>query len=159
MIFHRPLASSLYSNLGAVQMAKVELADFPSGKWEWNDHRLTLDKIQPIFLQALLENPNNPTANYRLGLIALQKQDFSSAINFLQQAYHVEPGHPGIRKTLGLGFAWLGRFDQAQALLKDVPEARDEMSAYSYYWQISGREDLSQNALSLLDLLEKEGAS
>jgi hypothetical protein len=140
------IGSIMYANLGAVQMARVELADFPAGKWRGTEIVPQLESAEATLLSALQLDPANQTANHRLGLISMSRQDFQAASKYLEMAYHKAPEHRGIVKSLGYCYAWLGEMDKAQALLKRVPEAEDELNAYVWWWSVQGRADLSVKA-------------
>jgi hypothetical protein len=49
-----------HANLGAVEMARIELADFPSGQWEDGKGAALLAPAEGYFLQALAYNPEQP---------------------------------------------------------------------------------------------------
>ena len=144
--FRRPLISHWVSNLGAVEMARVELADFPSGEWEDGEIVASLGKAKALFDRSLQYQPENRTANYRLGLIASLSQDFPSVVTFLETAYREAPEHRGIRKNLGYNEIWSGQLDRAELILNGIPEAGEEMSVYAWWWGTRGRRDLAHNA-------------
>jgi hypothetical protein len=98
-------------------------------------------------------DPANPTANHRLGLIAMYRRDFRSAVGFLETAHDQSPGHRGVTKALGLCHVWLGQFDKAQATLEAIPEAGHELGVYSWWWQIHGRGDLTEYASAMQSIL------
>ena len=143
-----------YGNLGAVQMAWVELADFPSGGWQDGDNLAALAPAEALFDQALQLDPDNFTANYRLGLLAMYRQDYPQAKSFLERAHLAEPRHRGVRKVLGYCYVWLGAFEEAGQFLSDIPEAKYELDAYSWWWTTQGRDDLSANAAQMAATLQ-----
>ena len=126
--------SRWYSNLGALQMSQIELKDFPSDQWATAHMADSLEGVESTLQVALQYDPLNQTANYRLGLISMLRQDFKSAATNLETAYHEAPGHRGIFKNLGYAYAWLGEFDKAQVLLAEIPESQKEMSIYIGWW-------------------------
>jgi tetratricopeptide (TPR) repeat protein len=143
--------ASLDANLGAVQMAKIQLAGWPNNEW-YNPNFVTA--VQPAkarFEQALHLNPANVTALYRLGMVAIEERDFSTAENLLNQAYAHAPGHHGIRKNLGYANLWLGNISEADILLKGMPEIPQEMNYYAWWWTTQERADLSAYATQLID--------
>ena len=143
-----------YSNLGALQMARVELADFPSGEWQDGDNLAALAPAEALLNQALQRDPDNFAANYRVGLLAMYRHDYPLAKTYLERAYLVSSRHRGVRKVLGYCNVWLGAFAEAEQLLKDIPEARHELEAYSWWWATQDRDDLSANAAQMIALLE-----
>ena len=96
----------------------------------------------------------NRTANHRLGLLALQRLDFSGAAIFLEKAHQVDSGHRGISKALGLTYVWLGQYEQARALLRDIPEAGRELDTYSWWWTTQNRPDLAEKAADMVKKLQ-----
>ncbi|MEJ2706175.1 MAG: O-antigen ligase family protein [Anaerolineales bacterium] len=153
--FDRPLASTWFSNLGAVQMAKVELSDYPSGEWKSGQNLNDLQPAEISLIRALRINPDNRTAQHRMGLIALLHQDFPAAVGHLERAYELDPGHRGIRKALGYSYAWDGKLDQSVSMLADIPEAESEMKVYIHWWQQQNREDLALKAQQVYTRLQR----
>jgi hypothetical protein len=143
------------ANLGAVEMARVELAGFPSGQWEDGSNVADLGTAEGYFLQALAQDANNRTANHRLGLIAMQRRDFSSAVSYLETAHWIDGDHRGIIKSLGYAYVWSGEFDQAAPLVNQIPEASQELNTYIWWWQEQGRDDLAENAATMLKQLNE----
>jgi len=142
------------ANLGAVQMAKVELAGFPTGKWTEPSILPKLEQANVSFQSALEADPTNRTANHRLGLIAMLRGDYSSAVLYLEKAHQEAPNHRGIIKALGYSYAWLGDIEEASLFLGKIPEARHELGVYSWWWETQGRPDLSEKATLMLSRLD-----
>ena len=138
--------SHWYANLGAVQMSQAELKNFPTGQWATSDMVHRLEAAESTLQAALQYDPQNQTANYRLGLISMLRQDFTTAAANLETAHQEAPNHRGIIKSLGYSYVWLGEMDKAQTLLDWIPEAQDEMKVYIWWWGIQGRPDLSEKA-------------
>jgi Tetratricopeptide repeat len=143
-----------YANLGAVQMSQVELKDFPTGQWETSAIVPRLEMAETTLHSALQYDSRNQTANYRLGLISMLRQDFKTAAANLETAYQEAPNHRGIIKSLGYCYVWLGDMDKARLLLKRIPEAQHEMSVYIWWWGTQGRSDLSENASIMISRLD-----
>lgn len=141
------------ANLGAVRMAQVQLSEFPTNEWNDRQDVGALAGAQRFFEQALSLDPTNRTANHRLGLIAMLRQDYPSAIGYLDAALRRDPGHRGVVKNLGYVYVWAGHYDKAQALLVNVPEAKRELRVYSWWWATHGRADLAQNAEQMIHRL------
>ena len=127
VITWRQLAAGWLANLGAVHMAQVQLSDFPNDVWRSRDIGASLDGARILFENALSLDPANQTALYRLGLIAMQNQDYPAAAGYLEAAYRQDVGHRGVKKNLGYAYVWGGEFEPAQAVLGQIPEARYEM--------------------------------
>jgi thioredoxin-like negative regulator of GroEL len=127
-------------------MAQVELKGFPTGKWATSEIVPGLELADTTLQSALQYEPRNQTANYRLGLISMLRQDFGSAAANLETAYQEAPNHRGIIKSLGYCYVWLGEMDKAQTLLDQIPEAQHEMEVYIWWWGTQDRPDLSERA-------------
>ena len=151
------IISIWYSDLGAVQMSQAELRSFPTNQWATVEMIPRLETAEISLRSALQYNPNNQTANYRLGMISLLRQDFESASTSLETAYKQAPGHRGIIKNLGYAYVWLGKLDKAKRLLGQIPEAQEELNVYSWWWNTQGRHDLSEKASDLASGLNSTG--
>ena len=149
IVVKKPLLAHWYANLGAVQMARVELVGFPTGRWD--DERITVElaPARRLFTRALQLYPNNITAHYRLGLISLKKLDFLNAIFHLEFVIVRDSNHRGATKSLAYALTWNGDQIQAFDLLKKIPEAENEMEVYSWWWQEQNRPYLAELALSM----------
>lgn len=150
----RGLISTWYANLGAVQLSQVELKDFPTNQWIGPEVAPEFENAQSSLRSAVEYEPGNVTANYRLGMIAMVSEDFPAASKDLALAHAEEPGHRGIIKALGYCYVWLGNLEKARPLLASIPEAKDELEVYVWWWAIHGRPDLSANAFQMVSRLE-----
>lgn len=148
------LVSIWYANVGAVKMSQIELSDFPTNRWVGTERVADLTGAEPFLLMALHYDPNNQTANHRLGLISMARQDFDIASVYLEQAHQEAPGHRGIIKTLAYCYVWLGKTEKARLLLAQIPESRHELETYVWWWQTQGRADLAIKASTMISGLE-----
>jgi len=85
----------------------------------------------------------NSTANYRLGMLAVGRQDFPEGCRYLKRAFVTSPNHRGIIKNLGFCYVWLGELETALPYLRSIPEASDELGVYAWWWESHNRNDLS----------------
>lgn len=146
MINLNGVRSAWSANLGAVQMAKVELAGFPTNQWTEPVILPELEQADASLRTALQADPANRTANHRLGLISMLQEDFPSAAAYLENARQQAPNHRGIIKSLGYCYAWAGDTEKAVLFLNRIPEAKDELESYIGWWGIQGRPDLAEKA-------------
>ena len=151
--FTLPLNSYWDSNLGALQMAHIELSEFPTGQWNNGQNIADYAHVKQLFNTSISNGPSNKTSHYRLGLIEMLEREFDRAIYHLEIAYYLDPRHRGVRKSLGYCYVWTGKFEQADAILSGLPEVEDELSEYISWWQIQGRQDLSKRSASMLEYL------
>ena len=140
-----------YANLGAVEMARIDLAGWPNANSQAPKSVDTYNSAVQFFLMAMRLDSSNSTANYRLGVLAVSREDFSEGCKYLQRAYDEEPQNRGIDKNLGYCYVWLGEFDKALTYLQDIPEAGDELWVYSWWWGTQNRNDLSGNATQMVE--------
>jgi O-antigen ligase len=157
--FAQTLQGKWYSNLGAVRMAKVELAQWPTNRWNNGSNVEDLAASACLFERALSKVPDNATARFRLGLIEMLRRDYSEAAAHLEVAYVKDDRHRGVIKSLGYCYVWRGQFDDAAVLLSRIPEAGEEMAAYSHWWRVQGREDLASNAARMAARLASESSA
>jgi hypothetical protein len=150
------IVSRWYSNLGAVQMSRVELRNFPTNEWATAALLPGLETADASFRSALQYDPSNETANYRLGLISMLRQDFGSAVTNLENSYQELPRHRGIVKNLGYCYVWLGELEKGASLLESVAETEAEMNVYSWWWGVQGRQDLAIHAFDFASRLTPE---
>jgi O-antigen ligase len=145
--------SAWYANLGAIHMARIQLAGWPTETWEDGSNLPALASSEALFQKSLALNPHNRTANHRLGLIALLRQDFSAAVRFLEAAYQTNPWHRGVIKSLGYALIWKGEIEHGIELLRMIPEAAQEMDAFIFWWRSLERHDISARAFEARDRL------
>jgi tetratricopeptide (TPR) repeat protein len=153
--FRKQLVAQWYANLGAVHMAKYELADFPIGEW---DERQELEPLRPaydFFIQSIEQNPLNFTAQHRMGLIAMRVRDFDAAVSHLERASMVDPEHRGLRKVLGYSYVWNGQFEKAVPLMVNIPLIKGEFRSYRSLWKEQERGDLFAQTVRMLDIFNE----
>jgi len=152
----KPVKASWLANFGSIYMAKAELYDFPSGSFDYFPEEGSLEQAKGYFERALLADPRNTTANYRLGIIASEERDFQAAIPYLETAFQGNDRHRGIRKVLGYNYAWTAQPDLAAEMLAEIPEARQELEVYVWWWEMQGRSDLANYAQSALSQMSEQ---
>lgn len=159
LFFRNVFVSSLYANLGAVLIAKSELKDWPTNSWNIGvldpDYKLA----EELFVKSSAFDKDQRTAWHRLGLIAMQNLDYQRAENYLERAYNIDPEHRGIRKSLGYTYVWMGKYERAAKVLKDIDEAKSELNTYSWWWREQGREDLALQAKEMAGMLSGLGGN
>lgn len=156
VLFSKNIMSAWYANLGSVLMSRVELDGFPNNGWAGPAIASKLDEAEIALRYSLQLAPNNRTANQRLGMISMLRQDFASASEFLESAYKIAPEHRGVVKSLGYCYVWLGNFEKAALFLSGIPEAQEELDVYIWWWNAQGRADLSDNAAFALQTLKNQ---
>jgi tetratricopeptide (TPR) repeat protein len=149
--FRNQIQAQWFANLGAVKMSRVELASWPINQLDDGSNAGKLINAERYLQEALAYNPDNRTANHRLGLIAMVNRDYTTAITYLESAADLDQNHPGITKNLGYSYLWANQSQKAHAMLSELPEARQELGVYVWWWGTLGRTDLAETAQSMLD--------
>jgi lipopolysaccharide biosynthesis regulator YciM len=152
--FHRPIAALWYGNLGSIEMAKVELRNWPENRPETHIYEDgSLDLAIHYFQKALGYHSQNRAANYRLGRIAMERRDFPTAVEYLERAFLQDQHYHGIRKNLGYAYVFIGQIEAAYPILGEINEAEYEMRLYNWWWSLQGRDDLAAYAMKYVDTI------
>jgi hypothetical protein len=133
--------SMVHSNLGAIQQGRAELSVYEWPVWPIQDAvRPEVDMSRAIseFEQALALDPENPTANRRLGMIELSLGEYQDALMHLQAAYRVEPDSVNTRQFLGEALIVNGRLDEGQALWRNVNNEQGQLEARAFWYEYIG---------------------
>jgi tetratricopeptide (TPR) repeat protein len=159
-LFRRQALATLYANLGATRMARIELARYGSGQWDDAVDVAGLAPAEALFTRALALDPRNGTAYHRMGLIALERRDFPEAVRYLEQARALDPGHWGISKALAYAYAWTGQYDRAVPLMQWNPDVQEELAELALHWRRQGRDDLVGHAEAMSQaLVSRKGST
>lgn len=94
-----------------------------------------------------------------MGLLAMMRRDYATAISHLSTAHATAQDHDGIRKTLGYGYLWSGQPEQALEHLQGLPGIRGELQAYIIWWKGQDRRDLAQIAGAMLTILQENSSA
>jgi tetratricopeptide (TPR) repeat protein len=82
------------------------LDDFRAGRQE---------QAEAICLDIVRRQPDHADGLYLLGLIAYERRDFDSAIDYLKKTLNIDPGHADAYLNLGNALQGKGLFDEAIA--------------------------------------------
>jgi len=144
-IYWQIIASAWYANIGAIYQAQADL----SPKVDAAAREVLIARSIVYYESALNLNPSQAVANRRLGIMALERQDFETATLYLERAYSQEPRNQATLKALGYTYLWTGQPDQAQRLFRRV-YLRDilvgELRYWHWWWGTQDRLDLSAYA-------------
>lgn len=157
--FRQRVQAQWYANRGALALARAELVGWPTDQWDSGEELARFEAAAALLERARTIDPQNRTANHRLGLIAMVERDYETAVTYLEEANGASPDYRGIIKSLGYSYAWLGQFHQAVQMLEAVPEAQAEMSIYTSWWERQNRLDLAANASEMVAILENSTLS
>ena len=146
------IESQWRANVGALYQTYGELSP--------NDRRMpravAMERARRAFESVLVQQPENPVANRRLGMMALDAGDFSLARAYLETAYRHEPHNQPTLKALGYAYLWTGDATRAAELFQQVDfrsRLVDELHYYQHYWESRNRADLSAAAEKMAEVL------
>jgi O-antigen ligase len=132
-----PLLAAWYANLGAVAQSQAELSVYSWPEWDLQDRVRQEVDLQPAvahFQQALAQHPANGTANRRLGMIALARQEYPAALTYLEAAYAATPGDTATRQLLGEAYLVNGRVAEGRALWATVDNRQRQLEIRAYWY-------------------------
>lgn len=130
--FVPPAQAAWQANLGALAQNRIELPDYHYEKWGMQDNlrrsgAIDLTPALDHYRQALALNPNNATANRRLGQYALARGDYDVAAGYLQTAYVMTPHFRASRQLFGESLALAGDTDGAVDLWRSLNAAQGQL--------------------------------
>jgi putative inorganic carbon (HCO3(-)) transporter len=157
LIFWRPLASAWYANVGAVYQTKADSLLSPD--LDDTVREAETRRAAAYFERALDLNPAQLVAHRRLGMMALDQQNFETAVSYLEQAYSQEPQNQATLKLLGYAYVWTGQLNLAEERFRQLnPPGTlvDELEYWQWWWGTQDREDLSTYAGEMAGRLSME---
>lgn len=123
LIFNRPIMAAWYANQGALDETRAD--NFISENMDVAERQTLRESAISWYQRALEINPNQPTANRRLGNLLVNLEQFEDAVPYLETAAAKEPSNPAAIKGLGLAYTWVGRTQEAADIFLqlDDPQA------------------------------------
>ena len=138
----RFLASLMVVNRGALRQARAELVEELS---EVQAERLLARAWMDYQLGRTL-NPQSRSAHQRLGILDMSAGRHDDAIVRLEAAFRIDPRNTTTHKALGLAYVWVGRLNEAEPLLVDVPGIVEELNVWGWWRGQRGEGTLARNA-------------
>lgn len=141
----RPLLGMAVANLAMLRDIKASLAPGLSQ----SERIAERDAAAEWFTAALRITPDQPTALRQLGIHAMDRQRFASAIPHLEAALRSQLAHQANWKALGLAYLWNGRVEAAVNLfqrLDRAQEVQNELNTWSWWWGEQNRPELAAYA-------------
>jgi len=124
-----PISASVQANMASILQQRADLSpNLTSAAREQYQTQATAE-----FRQVLSQQPDNRTANQRMGIYELDAFQYPAAISHLENALQSSPRHPGTRKALGLAYAFSGDFAKAAPFFTDLPNIADELDTWGGY--------------------------
>ncbi len=145
------------ANMGALKQAQLELTKIqvPHPTVSQVRRETDLADAEKLFRDALTQDAHNRLAHTRLGIIALDRFDFPQAVQHLEAAYRVDKSNRAVIKALGYAYVWTNKLNEAEPLLRQIPEAEIELGYNVFEWQQRGRADLAANAQRMAQRLRQ----
>jgi O-antigen ligase len=141
VLLWQPMLSTILSNWGALLQSREELSLYQWPEWSLQDQmRVETDLSEPIyyFEEALSRNPNNITANRRLGQIELSQGNFATALMHLDAVYQRMPWDNSARQMLGETYIVTGDARRGVALWSEVDNSNGQLNTRAYWYGLLG---------------------
>ena len=141
LISWKPIASTAAANLAAVRQSRAELTVYERSEWKIQDAVRRGIDMAPIvagYEAALALNPDNASANRRLGQIELSLGAYEAALEHLGRAYGRTPWDNATRQMYGEALLLNGQTARGQSLLAGVNNAQKQLSARAYWYRTNG---------------------
>ena len=131
------------ANLGAVLQSRAELGIYRQPEWSFQDQvrRQLPQDLAPAeshFQAALALDPGQPTANRRLGQIAMARGTFAVAERYLSTAHAVQPAERMARQLLGELSALTGDTAGAVAMWQGLDFSQGQLMVRSWWYEYFG---------------------
>jgi O-antigen ligase len=147
---YKPLLAVVHANLGSVYQAKGELAPNLTD----DERQFYLHQAWAYYDKAISYAPGNPTAQQRLGRLAMDAGHYEEGVAHLELAYQAPPSSFATRKALGLAYVWVGRLDEAETLLRGAEDIVQELNTWGWWRSTQGEDRLAINAYRMSLRLE-----
>ncbi|MCB9139500.1 MAG: O-antigen ligase family protein [Caldilineaceae bacterium] len=155
--------AAFQTNLGAVSQTAMELSAYRRPEWPIQDavRRSYQEALTPAiqrYAAAYRYNPDNAGAGRRLGQIAVSFNEIDRAQQYLERAYHAQPGDRTTRQMLGEVYALQGRTDDAVRLWTTIDVQAGQLQIRQWWWQTYGTpEQQTRFTAALTQLQAKSG--
>lgn len=157
LFWWRPLQSAALANWAAVQQSKAELSQYTWPEWPIQDalrRNLDLGESLDYYARALALNPQNASANRRLGQIQLSLGNYEQALVHLQMANAVTPWDNATRQFLGEAYIVNGQPDEGVALWRTVTNSQNQLDIRAYWYGSIGDEERQNLIISIIDQIQ-----
>ena len=137
------------ANLGAVLQTRAELAVYRWPTWPLQDAvrrspQVDLAPALARYTAALALDPDNVTANRRLGQIELARGEEAAARQHLEAAYATAPEQRATRQLLGESYALAGDVQRAAALWRTIDVSQQQLELRQWWYNHLGEEERAQ---------------
>ena len=131
------------ANVGSALQSRTELSIYHQPEWSFQDQvrrQLPNDlaAAEEHFQAALALDPAQPTANRRLGQIALARGNYAAAQNFLSVAHAAQPAERAARQLLGELAALQGNTAGAVAMWQGLDFSQGQLMVRGWWYEYFG---------------------
>lgn len=134
--------TAVLTNLGALSQTRADLSKDISGAQK----SANLQRAKKNFQRALVYQPEQRGANYRLGLIALEEYQFEQAIHYFERARPADSGHTGLKKALGLAYTFSGEVEEGRPWLVGQVDIVNELDYWGHFFSALQMAEAAQSA-------------
>ncbi len=148
------------ANLGSALQSRTELSIYHRPEWSFQDEvrrRLPQDlaAAESHFQNALALDPAQPTANRRLGQIALARGNYAAALNYLSIAHAAQPGDRVARQLLGELAALRGDTTGAAAMWHGLDFSQGQLMVRGWWYEFFGEQIQHERFLHAVQAFER----
>jgi O-antigen ligase len=131
--------AAYYANLGAVSQTRAELSVYQWPEWPVQDAvrrapEVDLNQSLVYYSHSLAMQPNNVTANRRLGQIALSRGNYPVACEHLEKAHAATIHQLVTQRLLGECYAAMGEIEKAAQLWRNVKTNRQQLQLRQWWY-------------------------
>ncbi len=133
--------SNIISNMAAVRQSRFEMGAYTWPEWPIQDElrrRLDVSPVIAGFEAALVLNPDNVSANRRLGMIKLSLGEYADARAHLQAAYAHAPWDNASRQLLGEALIANGQVRAGGELWQAVDNQQRQLAVRLFWYRHIG---------------------
>jgi len=140
------MQSAFLANLGALAQTQAELSVYRWPQWPIQDSLrrssdVNLTRAIAYYRAALAIDPENATANRRLGQIELARGDYDASCRHLQAAYAAAENQRAVRQLWGECLALSGDIQAAATLWQTVDMSQQQLELRQWwYWYLGEQE-------------------
>lgn len=154
------LQAAFQANLGALFQTRAELVDYHWPDWPLQDVRrrsphVDLAPAIAHYDAALALDPDNASANRRMGQIELSWGQYEAACRHLQAAYRVAPNQRANRQLLGECYALAGEIESATALWQTVDLSQSQLVLRQWWYEYLNERQYMARVAQAAAALEK----
>ena len=148
------------ANVGSALQSRTELSIYHQPEWSFQDQvrrQLPNDlaAAEEHFQAALALDPAQPTANRRLGQIALARGNYAAAQNFLSVAHAAQPAERVARQLLGELEALQGDTEGAVELWQGLDFSQGQLMVRGWWYEYFGEQIQHERFLNAVQAFER----